>query len=176
MSSAADTGDIVSSLPVDVDVPPDTAAGTTSAQDLALILGIIGFAGVLGALWRYALGKIMPVAPHGFPWATFIVNISGSLALGFVLILLIENLPQVRLARPLVATGFLGSYTTFSTYMVETDLLFRDHRLGIGIAYALASVFGGTVAAFAGIGGGRWAVVLERRLRGEQLRAPQEAQ
>ncbi len=64
---------------------------------------------------------------------------------------MLERFPPSRCLRPFVATGFLGAYTTYSTFAVETVLLIKDgHRL-LAVAYAAASLVGGFAVAWAGI-------------------------
>jgi len=76
---------------------------------------IIGIGGALGAISRYvASGWVQNMTGSEFPWGTMAVNVSGSLALGFVLVWLQANV-SVEL-RQFVALGFLGSFTTFSTF------------------------------------------------------------
>lgn len=133
------------------------------------ILVVIASAGALGALARYGFARLVSSPAGHFPWATFWTNVSGSLVIGLVLVLVTERFPRARLARPLVATGFLGAFTTFSTYTVGTDLLVRDHRVGLAALYALASLAAGAVAALGGIVAARLLVRLDRSLD-EQLR------
>jgi len=132
------------------------------------IMVTIGCAGALGALARYAMSRLVRVPSGHFPWSTFWTNATGSLAIGLVLVLLAERFPRARLARPLVVTGFLGAYTTFSTYAVEADLLFRGHDVTTGVVYAFASLFAGILAAAAGVVGARALIAVEHRLS-EQL-------
>ena len=115
------------------------------------VLAVIALGGALGAPARYGVAQLVHVANGSFPWATFWTNITGSFALGVVLVLILERFPPTRYVRPLVATGFLGAYTTYSTFTVETDLLVRNGHTGIGIAYALASLVAGFVAVWAGM-------------------------
>jgi len=115
------------------------------------VLAAIALGGALGAPARYGLAQIIHVAPNTFPWATFWTNISGSLALGLILVLILERFPPTRYLRPFVATGFLGAYTTYSTFAVETDLLIKDGYASIGIVYAAASLVGGCFAVWVGI-------------------------
>ena len=115
------------------------------------ILAAIALGGALGAPARYGVAQLIHVANGSFPWATFWTNITGSLALGFVLVLILERFPPTFYVRPFVATGFLGAYTTYSTFTVETDLLVRNGHAGIGTAYALASLVAGFVAVWAGM-------------------------
>jgi fluoride exporter len=75
--------------------------------------------------------------------------------LGFALVLLIERFPPSRYARPFFAVGFLGAYTTMSTFMVETALLVRDGRVAIAAMYVAASMVAGFGAVWLGITAGR---------------------
>lgn len=132
------------------------------------ILLVIGCAGVVGALVRYAMSRLIAVPAGHFVWSTFCINITGSLVIGFVLVLLTERFPRARIARPLVATGFLGAYTTFSTYMVDADLLFKSRDLATGVIYAGSSLGAGVAAAATGVVFARFIVRLEHGLN-EQL-------
>ena len=128
------------------------------------ILLVIASAGVFGALARYAMGRLLPTPDGHFPWSTFWINITGSLVIGFTLVLLTERFPRARVARPLIATGFLGAYTTFSTYMVDTDTLFKERDLLIGVIYAFSSLGAGALAAFIGVVSARFVIRLEHGL------------
>src|SRR5262249_3453570 len=90
-----------------------------------------------------------------FPWATFWTNMSGSFALGFLLILLLERFPPTRYLRPFLTTGVIGAYTTMSTYMVETAVLIKDGHATTGLLYGLGSLAAGLALAYAGIVIGR---------------------
>jgi len=111
----------------------------------------IALGGAMGAPARYGVAQVIHVAPHVFPWATFWTNVTGSLALGAVLALVLERFPPSRYVRPFVATGFLGAYTTYSTFAVETDVLLKDGHAGTAVAYATASFVAGFIAVWAGI-------------------------
>jgi CrcB protein len=115
------------------------------------VLGAIALGGALGAPARYGVAQLVHASPHTFPWATFWTNISGSFALGLILALLLERFPPSRFVRPFVATGFLGAYTTYSTFAVESVLLAKDGRAGLALAYAAASLMGGFLMAWVGI-------------------------
>jgi CrcB protein len=120
-----------------------------------LVLAAIALGGALGAPARYGVAQLAnPDAGH-FPWGTFWTNVTGSLALGFVLALVLERFPPTRYLRPFIATGFLGSFTTYSTFAVETDLLLKDGHTAIALTYAGTSLVAGCVAAWAGIWAGR---------------------
>jgi CrcB protein len=112
---------------------------------------VVAVGGSMGAVARYEVAQLLPVAPGAFPWATFWTNVSGSFALGFLLILSIELLPRNRYLRPFLATGFLGAYTTFSTFSVEDDELVKDGHDARAVAYALGSLSTGFAAVWAGM-------------------------
>jgi CrcB protein len=108
-----------------------------------------------GATARYALAVWITVPAGGFPWATFWTNVSGSLVLGFLLIVLVERFPPAYYARAFAGTGFLGAYTTFSTFSVETDVLLKDGHVPMGLAYVVASLVVGIAVAWLGVTLGR---------------------
>ena len=115
------------------------------------VLGAIALGGALGAPARYGVAQLVRVGADGFPWATFWTNVSGSFALGFVLVLILERFPPTVYLRPLIATGFLGAYTTYSTFAVESDLLVKDSHPVVAAGYAAASLVAGFAAVWVGI-------------------------
>ncbi len=136
------------------EVDPDLLAPTPRPPRRRTRPGIllaISVGGVLGTATRYGLGRIIHAAPGTFPWATFTINVTGSFALGVLLTFIIERWPPSRYLRPFAAIGFLGAYTTFSTYMTETDLLGKDRYTEIAALYVVASLFAGLIAVYAGI-------------------------
>jgi CrcB protein len=136
-------------MPIDPDLAP---APRASRRVEPSVLAAIAFGGALGAPARYGVAQLMHAAPGTFPWPTFWTNITGSFALGFVLALLVERFPPTRYLRPFVATGFLGAYTTYSTFAVETDLLIKDGHATIGVVYTGVSLLAGLAAVWLGIG------------------------
>lgn len=121
-------------------------------------LAAIYMGGCLGALARVSINQILPGGAAGWPWATFAINISGSLALGYFTTRLQERLPLSIYRRPFVGTGFCGAFTTFSTFQVEIMTLLDHGRLGTAAAYASASI----AAGFAGVALG---TAVARRVR-----------
>jgi CrcB protein len=109
------------------------------------------------------VAQLVMVTPDGFPWATFLTNLSGAFLLGLLSTLMLERLPPARYLRPFVAVGFLGSYTTFSTLAVETVLLIKDGHVVLGIGYTLASMI-------AGLGLATLGIVVARSLPGGEFR------
>jgi fluoride exporter len=112
----------------------------------------VGLGGFLGSIARYLLSG-WAAARWGviFPWGTFIINISGSFILGFFLAFAQER-PWVHpQARLLFAIGFVGAYTTFSTYTYESIRLMMNGQFALAAAYIVGSVVFGLVAVFAGV-------------------------
>lgn len=130
-------------------------ARTRPAWQRLDVLLAVAVGGLLGAPARYGVGQLLPTRTHGFPWSTLVVNVSGALLLGILVVLLLERFPPNRYARAFVGTGFLGAYTTFSTYMVESVLLAKNGHLGRATAYLLGSLVVGLFAAWLGIVIGR---------------------
>ncbi len=133
----------------------------------AVILVAIAAGGVLGALARYGITVALPSSSDQFPGDILLVNLTGSFALGLLLILFLEQFPAGRLARPVVGAGFLGAYTTFSTFAVQAVLLIRSDHALIALAYVVASVVGGLVALGMGVVSARLLVRIERWLQGQ---------
>lgn len=131
-------------------VAPAPAGGRGANTDPGAILAVAA-GGILGASARYAIARLVPVHPGAFPWATFWTNVSGSFLLGVVLVVVLERLPPTRYLRPFFATGVLGAFTTFSTMVVEGDLLVSDGHTALALAYLVLSMSTGVAAAFAGM-------------------------
>lgn len=114
-------------------------------QTIAIAVG-----GALGALSRFWLGSAIQRQVIGlqFPLGTFVVNIVGAFALGLTL----AALPNRSIWSAAIATGFLGSFTTFSTFSSETVALLRDGFVATGVLYLIASV----VVAAIGVIVGSW--------------------
>ncbi|HET7580942.1 MAG TPA: fluoride efflux transporter CrcB [Bacillales bacterium] len=105
---------------------------------------LVGVAGMIGALLRYEISLIFYGEGTGaFPFGTFVANMAGSFVLGWftTYIMAMRRLhPHVLTA---IGTGLIGSFTTFSTFSVETVQLLRDGFWVMGIFYVLISLFGG---------------------------------
>ena len=109
---------------------------------------------MFGAAARDAIDQAWPTRGTGFPAATLTINLSGAFALGLLLELLVRAGTDTgwrRRTRLLVGTGFMGAYTTYSTFAIESDQLVRRGHSGTAALYIAVSVAGGLVAAFAGI-------------------------
>jgi len=120
------------------------------ARNLLLYL-YLSAGGVIGTLARYGLGKWIPTwAGTDFPWHTFAINLAGSLVLGFAM-RAFETLPVTPEVRGLIAVGFCGAFTTFSTFSFETVTLLQDGHWARAALYAVGSVAVGLLAVFAGL-------------------------
>jgi len=165
-------------LPVDPDLEPADLAGVDGDADLGpsveecgrpghgdrepgrrgrdpRVIAAIALGAMPGASARYALSRLLPTPAGAFPWATFWTNVSGAFVLGVLLVLLLERFPPTRYTRAFAATGFLGAYTTFSTFSVETDVLAKDGHEVTALVYVAASLVVGLAAAWAGVTGTR---------------------
>ncbi len=122
----------------------------TPAFSTQLLLVMAG--GALGAAGRFTIGQwLMRHADGGFPWGTLLVNLSGSLAAGFLLGWLDERGPHYALWRLFLMIGVLGGFTTYSALMVETLLLARAPRPPLVAAYLLSTLLGGLLLVWAGL-------------------------
>jgi CrcB protein len=112
----------------------------------------VAIGGAIGAMLRFYLGgTALSRTAAPFPMATFIINVTGSFILGFFLTLVAEKVdlsPHVRLA---VAVGFVGAYTTFSTFEYETARLMEEGDLMHAFLNVILSVVIGFAAVWAGI-------------------------
>lgn len=121
-------------------------------QNFAKIITVAA-GGALGALARYGLSTSFPAAVSAvFPFATFFINVSGSLLLGFLLTLAAEKNVFGEQSRLFLTVGFLSAYTTFSAFEWETFAMAREGR----IFHAAAYVFASLAAGLAGVSGGVW--------------------
>jgi fluoride exporter len=109
-------------------------------------LAAIFAGGAIGALLRVWLGEHYTGAADAFPWVTFAINVSGTVALGYFVTRLQERLPLSTYRRPLLGTGFCGAFTTFSTMQVEIFKMLEHDRYGLAAIYAVASVLAGYLA------------------------------
>lgn len=113
---------------------------------------LVGVAGSFGAVSRYLLdGLVSRWAGGGFPWGTLVVNVSGCFLVGLLTTLLTEQLLSYPTARIAVSIGFIGAYTTFSTFAYESVRQLQGGAVGLAVANVVASVVVGLGAAWIGI-------------------------
>ena len=107
---------------------------------------LVAVAGAAGAACRYGVGVL--VGPHAFPWSTLGINTAGSFLLGVVLVAGPARMSGDAVVA--VAAGFLGAFTTFSTFSFEVQALLRDGRAVEAATYVGASLLVGVAAAALG--------------------------
>ena len=117
---------------------------------------LVGLAGALGAVCRYILGRFVSErANTQFPLGTFCINLSGAFVIGLLFALASRKLVSSTL-QVILATGFLGGYTTFSTMSWEGMQLVRGGSTRGGLLYLGGSVLLGLLAATLGLMLGGW--------------------
>lgn len=114
------------------------------------LLGVV-LAGLIGAPTRYLLDSIIAERTRkAFPWGTFAINMSGSFLLGLLTgLALYQGFPGTP--KTILGAGFLGSYTTFSTYTYESLRLVEEGARTEALANVLGSVGAGVAAAALGL-------------------------
>jgi CrcB protein len=112
----------------------------------------IALLGALGALARYGVDVLIERHTSSvFPFSTFTINVSGCFLAGAVVGLLVDRFHEPNWLTVGAVTGFIGAYTTFSTFAYETHDLVRGGRLGMAAVNALASVVVGIAAVYVGL-------------------------
>ena len=105
--------------------------------------------GFLGACCRYLFGELVP-APNGFPIGTLTVNLIGCFCLGWLLSFIANQKNRYPKISLLFGTGFIGSFTTFSTFSVEVVHLMERGNVGLALVYVISSLFAGILLSFLG--------------------------
>ena len=122
---------------------------------MLLVLAVAGF-GAAGALTRYGLDRFIEHRLLAvFPWSTFAINMTGSFVAGLAVAQLVDRHDAPAWVRTGVVVGFLGAYTTFSTFAQETHDLFSEGHSTLAVANAAGSVAVGVTLVVAGIAVGR---------------------
>lgn len=149
--------------PVDSDVDLHFPAEKAELRPSALpVLGVIAAGGALGALARDGVATAWPHPASGFAWSTFVINVTGCLLIGVLMVIVTEVLPHRRLVRPFLGVGVLGGYTTFSTYIVDIHKAASAGAPWVALAYLAATLIAAVLAVWAGSAVtsllvGRWA-------------------
>ena len=143
-----DWKNLVQLLSIASDSLPEMLQQPAIRNPLAVSLGAIG-----GALSRYYLNLwLAQQLSSSFPYGTLFVNLTGSFLMGFFVTLALERVatisPELRL---LIAVGFLGSYTTFSSYELDTINLVKEYRWQLAVTYWAGSAILGAVSLYLGI-------------------------
>ena len=125
----------------------------------------IAFGAAVGGVSRYYLSAaVQHRMGTTFPWGTLLINITGSLILGFIMYYALAT-PSVSVElRILLTTGFCGGYTTFSTFSYETATLIEDGQLGRAGTYIVASVLLALAGTYGGFALAREVIALRERV------------
>jgi CrcB protein len=121
-----------------------------------LLVLTVALGGAAGALARYGLDRF--IEHHVltvFPWSTFLINVTGCFAAGVAVAVLVDRHDVPTWIRTGVVVGFLGAYTTFSTFAQETHDLLSDGHAVLGIVDAAGSIVVGVAAVIGGIALGK---------------------
>jgi CrcB protein len=113
---------------------------------LSRLLPAVALGGAVGALARYGISELLPEHRGELPVGTLLVNLVGCLLLG----VLVAHHRESAWLRPVLGTGVLGGFTTFSTFAVQSDHLL-DRAPGIALLYVAVSVLGGLAAVQLGL-------------------------
>ncbi|MFE4451621.1 fluoride efflux transporter FluC [Streptomyces sp. NPDC056796] len=126
------------------------------------VVGAVAVGGAAGAAARYGAELLWPTAPSAFPWTDLLVNAVGCFLMGALMVTLKLRFPAApRLVSPLLGTGVLGGFTSFSQYTNGVRRLFDEGRPGLAVTsmlltvvVALAAVTAGALATHAAFGRG----------------------
>jgi CrcB protein len=115
------------------------------------LLAAVAAGGMLGSLGRYAAGLALPHAQGSFAWATFLVNVIGSFAMGALVVWVLSMTEPHPWLRPFLGVGVLGGWTTFSSYALDIHSMVRAGQGMVAAAYLVGSLVAGLVAVGLGV-------------------------
>jgi CrcB protein len=125
----------------------------------------VAVGGAVGSMSRFLLGAyVQQRVGAAFPVGTLLVNVTGSLLLGFLLRYALATEAVSPEVRVLLTTGFCGGYTTFSTFSYETAALVEDGQYDRAALYVVLSVVASLIGTFMGIAGARALLALRERV------------
>ena len=111
----------------------------------------IGAAGFLGAITRYRVDRWITYRMKGsFPWGTLLVNLTGCFLVGVLISIVAERVAVHSDLRAALTVGFVGAYTTFSTFAYQTLTLSENGNIDLAVLYVLGSRLPGVVAVWLG--------------------------
>ncbi len=128
----------------DLPIDPDALAPARH------VLAAVAAGGALGSAGRWLVSETVP-SVGGFPWPTFLVNVTGALLIGVLMVAVTDVVTGRPLLRPFLGVGLLGGWTTFSAYALEARDLLATGAPGLAVTYVLGSVVAGLLATWAGL-------------------------
>ena len=128
----------------DLPIDPDALAPARH------VLSAVAAGGALGSAGRWLVSVAVPTT-GGFPWPTFLVNVTGALLIGVLMVVVTDVVTGRPLLRPFLGVGLLGGWTTFSTYALEARDLLASGTPGLAATYVVGSLVVGLLATWAGI-------------------------
>ena len=132
-------------------MPSDAILGANHVEVLVKLFWAVAVGAAVGGVSRYYLSLALTERlGDAFPWGTFVINVTGSLLLGFLMRYAFASPGANAELRLLLATGFCGGYTTFSTFSYETVQLLEDGQYERAATYVFASVAVALLATAAG--------------------------
>lgn len=159
----------------DVDLHDAWQRGESQRHQWDLLLAAAA-GGVLGAEGRYGIGLALTHRGQQFPWSTVVINASGCLLIGALMVVLLELTSPHRLLRPFLGVGVLGGYTTYSSFAVDVQRLVLAHRPAVAVSYVVTTLLVGAAAVWlstvATQAVGRRVTTARRRRRGGYGAAP----
>lgn len=124
----------------------------------------VALGGCIGGPLRYAAVEVVPEQSGQIPWAILVVNVVGAALLALLLVFVLEGTSTAPYLREFAGVGILGSFTTFSTWMVQSQTLIDDGHPERALAYLGGSLLLGLLAAMAGLVLGRSLIAARRRV------------
>jgi fluoride exporter len=123
---------------------------------------LVAVGGVLGALGRFGLDTLVKCQVPGFPLATWIANVTGCIAIGALLVVLVDGPVPRWWLRPLLAVGILGGFTTYSSFAAESVQLTDAHAVTMAAWYIVATIVVGLSAVWMSATMTRWLLMRHR--------------
>jgi len=112
---------------------------------------MVALGGAFGALARFGLSSLLAPQPGKFPYATFTANVMGCLVMGFLYLYIVEKTSVSPYLRPLLMVGFLGAFTTFSSFSIEALTLWQSHQASTAVLYVMCTVISCLLATLVGL-------------------------